>query len=218
MATHHFSSVHGAAALALLLLAGVTPAQTLYRSVGPDGRTTFSDRATAATSTERRSMPASTAPSAGLPFDLREPTSRFPVVVYTAPDCAPCADARTLLGGRGVPFAERTVVGNDDIAALRTLSGESSLPYATVGSQPLRGFSVQEWQRLLDAAGYPKTSQLPAGWRAAAATPLAPRTETPVAPAQTTETTTARAANATARSDTAGAVAPAGNNPAGIRF
>lgn len=209
------------AAAALLLLAGAASAQTLFRSVGPDGRVTYSDRAPASASgkatVERRLESPASAPSATLPYELREVASRYPVTLYTAADCAPCAGARAVLGSRGVPFTERTVGSNEDIAALKALGGDGSLPYATLGSQPLHGFDAQEWQRTLDAAGYPKTSQLPANWRAVAATPLAPRVQAaaaaaPAAPLKEAVDGRAAAGGVNARNE------DRSSNPAGIRF
>ena len=130
-----------AAAATLSLLSSPASAQALYRSIGQDGRITFSDRApvaaTGKASVERR-LEASSVPAATLPYELREVASRYPVTLYTAADCAPCASARALLAGRGVPFTERTVTGTEDIAALKALSGDGSLPFAMLGSQQLR--------------------------------------------------------------------------------
>lgn len=212
----------GVAAVATLsLLSSPASAQALYRSVGPDGRITFSDRApvaaTGKASVERR-LEASSVPAATLPYELREVASRYPVTLYAAADCAPCASARALLAGRGVPFTERTVTGNEDIAALKALSGDGSLPFAMLGSQQLRGFSEQEWQRNLDAAGYPKTSLLPANWTAAVATPLAPRVQAvQVAPEASATSRTNATQSRAAAGDGSGRSNNAGN-PAGIRF
>ncbi len=209
-----------AAAAVLLLLANPASAQAMFRSVGPDGRITYSDRAPAAAgakaSVERRVQAPSSAPAATLPYELREVASRYPMTLYTATDCAACTSARALLSGRGVPFTERTVTSNDDMVALKALSGDGSLPFATLGSQPLRGFELQEWQRNLDAAGYPKTSQLPSNWRVAAALPLAPRVLAAVerTPAAAPSPTDGRAVvnGAERRSD------DRSSNPTGIRF
>lgn len=208
------------ATAALLLLANAAGAQSLFRSVGPDGRISYSDRAPAAAggkaSTERRMGAPSSTPPATLPYELREVASRYPVTLYTAADCAPCTSARALLSGRGIPFTERTIASNDDIAALKTLGGGGSLPLATLGSQRLRGFEEQEWQRNLDAAGYPKTSQLPANWRAAAAAPLAPRVQAAVTPAPVAAR--ADAVEGHAATDSADARGDRSSNPTGIRF
>ena len=118
------------------------------------------------------SPPQQADPAAGLPYGLREVAQRFPVTLYTSKDCPPCNAARSLLSARGIPFAEKTVETSADIAALRKISGESSLPFATVGSQFLKGFSPSEWSGYLDAAAYPAQNQLPANYRPAAPAPL----------------------------------------------
>jgi arsenate reductase-like glutaredoxin family protein len=43
--------------------------------------------------------------------------SRYPVVLYTGKNCAPCGLAAAYLAGRGIPFTEKTVVSNEDIDA-----------------------------------------------------------------------------------------------------
>jgi glutaredoxin len=185
-------------------------AQQLYRIVGPDGRVTFSDTppppsANAKVTTGRGGSFAEGASGAGLPFELRSVVQRFPVTLYTGKDCSPCDAGRNMLRNRGIPFTERTVEGNDDLEALKRLAGDTALPLATVGSQQMKGFSDSEWTQFLDAAGYPKTSQLPTGYRNPAPAPLVARAAPAPAPA-------AAAAPAPA------APAPAPSNPAGIRF
>lgn len=154
-------------------------AQQIYRIVSPDGRVTFSDkvpldpnwRATPAMAIPS-AVPASGADNSSFPFELRQAASRYPVMLYTGPGCAPCAAGRTLLSTRGIPFIEKTVTSNEDIEALKRLAGAPSLPFLTIGGQQLRGFSEIEWIQFLDAAGYPKTSQLPPSYTAAPASPL----------------------------------------------
>lgn len=173
-----------AAASVLLLAAGLSSAQAVYRSVGPDGRVTFSDRPPVA-GASAPSAPARPAPVTGpaLPYELQQIVARFPVLLYTGPECAPCDSGRQLLAERGVPFTERTVRSNEDIAALLRLSGDSSLPVVTIGGQRLKGFAPGEWTAYLDSAGYPRSSQLPPGYRAAAPQPLVgERAAVPAAP------------------------------------
>ncbi|MHA7600479.1 glutaredoxin family protein [Alicycliphilus sp. T452] len=208
---------HAAAAAACTLLALAAQAQQVYRIVGPDGRVTFSDRPPAA-SAETAPVGAGPHGSGGgsdaLPYQLRQIAARFPVTLYTGSDCAPCDSARNLLVNRGVPFTERTVGSNEDIDALRRLSGESSLPFGTIGGQQLKGFSDSEWSQYLDAAGYPRQSQLPAGYRRPAATPLVAVQARPAAPAA--ENAPAPAARTPAPAKPATGRTPA--NPAGIVF
>jgi glutaredoxin len=210
-----------AGALALLALAGFSAgdanAQQIYRIVGPDGRVTFSDkpplepngRATVATAIP---MPASGgADYSSLPFELRQAASRYPVTLYVAPGCEPCLAGRAMLTSRGVPFAEKTVTTNDDIEALKRLAGAASLPFLTIGGQQIKGFSESEWVQFLDAAGYPKTSQLPASYNPPPATPLVAAQQPRLTRA------TPEAPSAASPSAPSAPAAPA-DNPAGIKF
>ncbi len=210
------------AAARLLLLAGAASAQTLFRSVGPDGRITYSDRAPARQAARQRS-------SAGWSRRLPRRPPRCPTICGSR-ESLPChvlhgARLRALrrraqlLGGRGVPFTERTVGSNEDIAALKALERRVVAALCDAWAASRCMVSRAGMAAALDAAGYPKTSQLPAGWRAVAATPLAPRVQTPVAPQQHHRTTTAAVAG---RRQPAGRTprrsGDRGNNPAGIRF
>ena len=229
------SSGHGALrhlmpCLALACLAAALPAgaQQVYRIVGPDGKVTFSDRP--AQSAQQQAAPAApAAPSvagtadsnANLPYALRQIAGRFPVTLYTSSDCAPCDSARQLLQARGIPYAERLVQTEADAAALQKLSGQNSLPFATVGKQFLSGFSSSEWTQYLDAAGYPATSQLPAQYRRPSAQPLT--TPTPAASAAASARAAAPAAAEDQGSRRLPTPAPApgartNDNPAGLSF
>lgn len=151
-------------------------AQQIYRFVGPDGRITFSDTPPAGAGTAAKAAVATASSAAGnvaaLPFELRQVASRYPVTLYSGPDCGPCVSGRSLLTARGIPFTERTVSSNEDIEALKRLASVATLPVLTIGGEQLKGYSDVEWGKFLDAAGYPKTSQLPAGYQLPSATPL----------------------------------------------
>ncbi len=211
------SSVRPAACAALLAaLWCVTASAQVYRIVGPDGRVTFSDRPPPnGQATPALALPLPAANGAGqlaaLPLEVRTAASRFPVVLYTGADCVPCVSARNFLSRRGVPFTEKTVNSEDDIAALQRLAGTARLPFATIGSQHVRGFSDTEWAEYLDAAGYPKVSQLPATYSNPAPTPLV-AVETASKPAP------APAAEAPPRVELPAQTGPSPDNPAGIRF
>jgi glutaredoxin len=194
---------------AAMLLAGATQAQTIYRLVGADGRVTFSDKLPVATENATvigaggKTLAVATV---ALPAELRQVASKYPVTLYTSSNCAPCNSGRDLLAGRGIPYSEKTVSTADDSDALQRISGSSSLPFLTIGSQQIKGFSDTEWTQFLDAAGYPKTSVLPASYRAPPATPLV------VAQKATAP------ANEAPPQDPVLAPSAAPPNPAGIRF
>lgn len=210
--------------LMLALLSMGTHAQTVYRIVGPDGKVTFSDRApdTAAkpAQTTAGTPGGSSASGAGLPFELGKVAARFPVTLYTGQNCAPCDTARRMLEARGVPFSERTINTSEDLQALTKLGSDSSLPFATIGGQQLSGFSDSEWNSYLDAAGYPKTSQLPSNYRRPAASPLTPPKPAPAAAAADTAPAATETVRRLARPPVAAPDpnAPNPNNPAGIKF
>ncbi|MFS2166103.1 glutaredoxin family protein [Variovorax sp. Varisp62] len=206
-------SLHRLSGLALVLVAAGAMAQPIYRQVDKNGKVTFSDRAPTA-STEAASAPQGgvTAPAnAGLPYELRQVAQRYPVTLYSSDECGPCSTARSLLVTRGIPFEERTVKSNEEVQALQRLSSQSSLPLLTIGSQQLKGFSDAEWSQYLDAAGYPKSNSLPAGYRNGLVRPLiaqqaAPATRAPAAPA------------AQPASPPPASSEPTPSNPAGIKF
>lgn len=208
---------HVAAAGLLLAASAALHAQGVYRSVGPDGRVTYSDKPPAtAPAREAGGRGEAAAAGSALPYELRQIAARYPVTLYTGPDCVPCGAGRALLTSRGIPFTERTVSSGDDVAALQRLAGEASLPLLSIGSQQLRGFSDVEWTQYLDAAGYPKASALPGGYRAAPATPLVEAQRPAPAP-----TPPAAAGSDVVPTPTRPRAAPAPErnaNPAGIRF
>jgi len=218
--SYHRHPVVLAAAL-LALAAGAAQAQ-LYRSVGPDGTVTYTDQPPPSARTGAAASPggdsdANAASPGALPYDLGQVASRYPVTLYTSKDCAPCDQGRTLLTGRGIPFSEKTISTSDDLAALKRLGGDGNLPMLTIAGQRLTGFSDADWTQYLNAAGYPKTSQLPGGYQRPEATPLV-AIQIPPAPASSAgETDNASAADAPSEP----AVAPArqnADNPAGISF
>jgi glutaredoxin len=131
------------------------------------------------------SLAASAQNTASLPLELRQVVGRYPVTLYAGKDCGGCDAGRQLLQARGVPFSEKRVESNDDIAAFRRATGANSLPVLSIGNQQLKGLNSADWTSYLDAAGYPSASKLPSGWRNPAPTPMAtPAAPSPAAPAR----------------------------------
>lgn len=202
--------------LPIVLLACATLARAeLYKSVGPDGRITYSDTpGVAAKPVDTRKAPAASVSGAALPYELALVAKAHPVTLYTSDKCPPCFSARNLLARRGVPYVEKTVSSSEDIAALQAAGGEAQLPLLTIGASRELGFEEGAWNRALSAAGYPQSSQLPAGWRNPPPQAAAPRQPEP-----------AKAAPAPPVAEGAGvarlpaeAPPPAGKAPPGFRF
>lgn len=196
--------------LATALLLASVPAWALYKVVGPNGEITYTDRPPVdAKKAQPVKVAGDSGPSTdGLPYQLQQLVSRYPVVLYSNSRCSPCDAGRQLLTRRGIPFTEKTVNSNEDLKAYSALSGTDQLPLLKIGNQQLRGYAEQEWSEYLTAAGYPEQSSLPSTYKVPAATPLA-------APAPAKDTN--RAAPSAAPNSSTSAP-PAGNAPPGFRF
>jgi len=165
----------------IILLIGLAafglPAQAQYKWTGPDGKVVYSD------SPPPPGITAATlaGPSAAKPDNksnlagLGPIAAKYPVVLYTTSDCSPCQQARSYLSARGIPFSEKTVKTPADADAFRA-AGLTELRFPTlgVGREHNTGFEQSQWGSLLDAAGYPAKSMLPAGYRPQPAQSMAP--------------------------------------------
>lgn len=191
-----------------------TPAHALYKVVGPDGKVTYTDRPALGKENKVDTVTPISAggisDTSGLPFELQQVVRRYPVTLYTSTDCSPCDSGRQMLRDRGVPFVERTINSEADNAELRRRVGRIELPSVSIGSQVVNGFAPGDWASYLDAAGYPKTSRLPANFTEGRATPLTEPRATP-APAPAPRS----ASPAPSPSPASPAPAP---SPSGIRF
>ncbi len=191
-----------------LLLTANAHAQ-LYKWVAPDGKITYSDTPppSSAKNVEEKSL--ATGPStAGFPFELAQAVKSSPVTLYTTAKCEACTDARNLLNTRGVPYTEKTVNNNEEIARLKQVGGDKQLPFATIGSQKQTGFNSESWDSALTSAGYPASSQLPKSYRNPAPESAAPKPKA----------AEAKAAGNTPPPPPTDTQPAAGNAPPGFRF
>ncbi|MGH8807545.1 MAG: DUF4124 domain-containing protein [Noviherbaspirillum sp.] len=200
---------------ALLLLGAAAAHAQLYKSVGPDGKVTYSDTPPqSAARVETKALPLGGANAADLPFELAETMKGHPVTLYTTRNCIPCDEGRKLLSERGIPFGEKTVNSGEDVAQFRKLGGDSQLPLLMVGRNGERGFEAGAWNAALTSAGYPETSKLPKSYRNPPAEAAAPAPKT-----VTAQQGKADENGRTAAKPSAGELPPAiGNAPPGFRF
>ncbi len=217
MTKNTFAWLLGSVALLGSLATGAQ-AQTVYRIVGADGKVTFSDKPPENAQQGKVATTgvgaAAANPSSALPLELRPIVAKYPVVLYTTTPCAPCETGRTILSVRGVPFTERTVTSPEDRASMLRLMGDDSMPVLTVGSQRIKGLQESEWIQYLDAAGYPKTSVLPASYKNAPATPLVAVQKAPAPQASEAS----KPAQVEAPKPPPPPTGPSPSNPAGITF
>jgi len=152
---------------ATLLAAACAASAQLFRWTDDQGRVIVSDQPPPPSAKNVQKMsaaPASaaSADAADLPYALQRPVRDFPVTLFTAPECAPCAEARALLNARGVPFREVLVTDETHQEALKKAVGALAVPSIVVGDSSQRGFEEGAYHNLLDVAGYPKTGEVPA--------------------------------------------------------
>lgn len=164
-----------ALALPTLMLAAA-PAAAQYKWIAPGGAVTYSDQPPppGIDGQAMNTRAAARSDDGGVPAGLRDATSKYPVVLYTTPDCTPCQQARAHLAKRGVPFVERTVSSSADSDSFRKAGfTENTFPAMSVGRERSVGFEAGSWNQLLDVAGYPKSSMLPPSFKQTPAKPMA---------------------------------------------
>jgi len=101
---------------------------------------------------------------------LAEVARKSPVVLFTVPDCDACDLVRNQLKKRGIPYTEKDVGENvENQAALRDITGGTTVPAVAIGSHSLTGYSRAALDLGLDQAGYPVQVEAAAAAAAAGA-------------------------------------------------
>lgn len=150
--------------LATALAASAAAAQTTttYRWIDQaTGKTVYSDQPPPAGARQVvKSNAAGAADEPAVPYATRRAAERFPVTLYTTANCLePCQRGRALLNGRGVPFTEKLLGSEEELAELgRKIGGEPAVPSIFVGREHFVGFEDSAWSNLLDLASYPKSA------------------------------------------------------------
>jgi glutaredoxin len=192
------------AALTITLAAAAAPAVAQFKWVGPDGATNYSDQPppVGIQATSMRAAAADRGADGDVPAGLRLATEKYPATLYTTAECAPCQQARAHLVRRGIPYTEKTVKTSADAEAFRRIGfAENSFPSLSVGRERSVGYEAGDWDRVLDIAGYPKTSALPPSFKQAPPQPMAgaPAPARTKGPSDAAGTTAGDSADATAR-------------------
>jgi len=132
-----------------------------YRWVDEKGRVHYTDTPPppAAKNVEKKKLRGNAAGQQADP-QLAKASKESPVTLYSHPDCkAPCDEARQILGKRGVPFKEVSVVDQASYDELKKLSGDAQVPVLVVGKRVERLPSDPAYNQALDEAGYPRPAQ-----------------------------------------------------------
>lgn len=145
--------------LVLATAAGCALAQQ-YRWIDDKGRVQYTDTPPPASAkgVQRKdfgSKPGG-APESAQSSALAAAVKSHPIRLYTIEDCAVgCAEARNHLNKRGVPFTEVRVSDEKSRRELIKISGGTYVPVIWVGRRVHMGFGAEDYDNILDVAGYP---------------------------------------------------------------
>ena len=149
--------------LVLLSAAGaVCPAlaqQSLYKSVGPDGKVVYSDRPPADGKIEKTlkfdDLPASALPASASSYveQLRRlrastPATTVPAgsnVLYSAVWCGYCKLAKAWLGSKNIAYQLIDIDTKEGMASFAQAGGGKGVPLLLAGSQRVQGFSASAY-------------------------------------------------------------------------
>lgn len=164
----------------LLAFASVSASAQVYKWTDARGTVHYGDTPPPQAASSQLKTPSrdGAGQGAALPYELARAVKASPVTLYTTTQsaCAGCDQGRLLLRARGVPYTEKTVNTDEDKELLRQVDARLELPLLVVGAHKLAGFQEAAWQAALTAAAYPRSAQLPSGYRNAAPEPAAPAT------------------------------------------
>ncbi len=135
-----------------LLVLSVGLAQTMYKSVTPDGKIIYSDHPPSDGKVLKTITPDSV-PSTALPAlateQLRKLKALSPtaatapsngVVLYSASWCGYCAKAKAYLAAKGIPYQEIDIDTPNGLASFAQAGGGKGVPLLFSGGQSIEGF------------------------------------------------------------------------------
>lgn len=140
-------------------------AQELFKSVGPGGRVVYSDRRPTDGRVEK-TMKIEQAPSSALPDStlsyveqlrrlrasasakagVAAPTAG--IVLFTAPWCRYCTQAKEYLADKGLRYQEHDIDTAEGIAEFARVGGGKGVPLLVSGKDRVRGYSVASYDAL----------------------------------------------------------------------
>ncbi len=135
-------------------------AANLFKWIDKEGKVHYGDKPDeGAIKAEQKKFAAPSADGDNLSYGVRKAKQDFPVTIFVASYCGEiCVQARALLNKRGIPFAEKNLLTQEDIDAFKIKTGGEALPTLMIGKTVIKGFEAGQWNSELDIAGYPKTA------------------------------------------------------------
>jgi glutaredoxin len=147
--------------LMVLVALGLPAAQAagLYKWTDSQGRVSYHDQpppADAGYRVEEKSF--DTGHKASGENGLAGVTEKYPVTLYSVPDCGACDLARAYLQKRKIPFSEQNLNASPELQQkLKKKIGSLSAPTITIGDKVMKGYMESILEGELDEVGYPKT-------------------------------------------------------------
>jgi len=147
-------------AVVLLTVLGVSTAsaEKLYKWIDKDGNVSYHDQppADASYRVEEKNLGSNKQKEDDT---LANVVEKYPVVLYSVPDCGSCDLARAYLQKRKVPFTEQNLNSSPELQqTLKKKIGSLSAPTIMVGEKVMKGYVESLLAGELDDAGYPKAS------------------------------------------------------------
>jgi glutaredoxin len=150
--------------VACLIALSSAHAQTLYRSIGPDGRVVYSDKPPADGRVDKtlkfENLPASEVPASTWSYveQLRRMKAAEPpavqaqgVVLYAASWCGYCKKAKAYLAGRGIAYQEIDIDTEAGKRAFALAGGGRGVPLLVANGQQVKGFAPKAYDAVLAA-------------------------------------------------------------------
>ncbi|MBS1143043.1 MAG: hypothetical protein H6R14_449 [Proteobacteria bacterium] len=144
-----------------LLVGGTAGADNVYRSVGPDGRVTYSDHPPTTGKVQKiysfENLPASPVPESTLNFrqdaekSMKKRLAAQPAsgtVLYSAEWCGYCRKAKAYLNNRGVAYQEIDIDTPDGKQAFSAVGRGGGIPLLIANGQRVQGFTAAAYDAL----------------------------------------------------------------------
>lgn len=132
-------------------------AQSLYKSIGPDGKIVYSDRPPTEGRLEKtlefKNLPSNTLSPTQLEQLKRQKSGQKSVysdqpVIYTTNWCGYCKKAKAYLSSKGISYKEFDIETDSGMVAYAQAGGTGGVPLLVHRGQRVRGFSAQAYDSL----------------------------------------------------------------------
>lgn len=143
--------------LCWVLAGGVSGAQTVYKSIGPDGKIVYSDTKPAEGKVVKTmkfdNLPGSVVPALAMSNGAQSPGAAVPAgaaatrgnVLYSASWCGYCKKAKAYLAFKGIAYQEVDIDTPDGKSAFAKASTKNAIPLLIAGDRRIQGFSTEAY-------------------------------------------------------------------------